>query len=172
MIRLAVSVLLALVLVNPLAGQEESTDTAPEAVPTSPEERRQLLTSLQAFVDSLSAPPGYVREVFRYPRFGRLDPVEPPPTVTKATAFPELSLTGIVFDEADPARSAAILRVTRDGETDRRVVRAGDTIDQYRIVGVEAGQVLIDVYLYGGVRRLTLDRSDRGDERTNRNERN
>lgn len=150
-------VILLSLLVLPAAAQAQNAAQTPAA--GSSAERQALLTSLQAFVDSLSAPPAYVREVFEYPRFGRLDPVEPPATVLSQTAFPELKLTGIVFDEKSPSRSAAILRVSRNGVTTRRVVRAGETIDQYRVVGVEPNRVLIDVYVYGGVRRIDLDRT-------------
>lgn len=121
--------------------------------------RQALLLSLQAFVDSLSAPPGYVREVYRYPRFGRLNPVEPPLTVTSRASFPELRLTGILFDETDPSMSAAILRITKDGIVSRAVVRAGNEIGQYHIVAVEPDHVVIEVTVYGGIRRHTLTRT-------------
>lgn len=129
---------------------------------TALSDRQALLAALQAFADSLSAPPDYVREVFYYPRFGRLNPVEPPATVTGGAAFPDISLSGIIYDDDDPLRSMAIVRV-RDPSSaqgfSRRVVKVGDTIDQYRIAVIEPNRVLADVYFYGGVRRIELKRS-------------
>lgn len=113
-------------------------------------------TSSRPGVDSLSAPPGYVREVFTYPRQGRLDPVVPPATIASRDAFPDITLSGILYDVKEPARSAAIVRV---GGTLRRVIRIGDRIDQYRIVRIERTRVIVDVELLGSVRRIYLETS-------------
>lgn len=99
----------------------------------------------------------YVREVFSYPRYGRVDPVVPPASVSSADGFPRLELAGIVFNEKDPDLSAAIIRVgARD--FDRRVVRAGERIDQYVVVRVERDRVVLDVQMLGTVKRFYLER--------------
>lgn len=139
-----------------------------QAVPSSQRTDRQaLLNSFQAFADSLSSPPDYIREVFRYPRFGRLNPVEPPTTVAGGVAFPDVLLSGIIYDAQYPERSAAIVRV-RDASSvhgfTRLVVQVGDTIDQYRVAVIEPGRVLVDVYFYGGVKRIELPRASSPNE--------
>jgi hypothetical protein len=107
--------------------------------------------------DSLANPPAYMREVFTYPRFSRVDPVAPPAVVTSAEAFTELHLTGIVYDAADPRNSAAIVRVGGDARN-RRVVRAGDRVGQYTIVEVRRADVVVDVRLLGSVQRTVINR--------------
>lgn len=157
MIRYLLVLGLLLIPRGPLLAQSSTTNTAGQRTDA---EREALLLSLQAFVDSLSAPPGYVREVYRYPRIGRLDPVEPPLSIATSAAFPELRLTGILFDDKDPLASAVILRVTRGGLTTRYVVRVGDEIaERYRVVAVEPNRVVIEVPVYGGVRLHTLERN-------------
>lgn len=155
MSRFAFVLILLLFLPGRLLAQSPTTGTAN---PLAQTEREALLLSLQAFVDSLSAPPGYAREVYRYPRFGRLDPVEPPPSISSVAAFPELRVTGILFDEKDPRASTAMLRVTTRGVTTRHVVRAGDDFfdQQYYVLAIGPNHVIVEVSVYGGVRVDTL----------------
>ena len=121
-----------------------------------PQRQSEMLESFRAFVDSLSAPPEYVREAFTYRREGRIDPVVPPAAVMEG-AFPGLTLTGIVFEEENPARSYAIMRVALQDGMQRYVVREGDEFDQYRILRIEPDAVVINERILGGWRERRLE---------------
>lgn len=92
-----------------------------------------------------------------------MDPVTPPASIASGDAFPELSLTGIVFDEENPEKSAALIRVGGNQERPRReVVRAGDRINQYEIADIQPNRVLIDIHLLGTVRTMELVKEQTG----------
>src|SRR5690606_13643555 len=105
-----------------------------------------------------SGPPGYTREVFAYPRFGRPDPVLPPSNVQLyQSAFPNVTVTGILYDAETPSKSKAILRIG-SGATERRVVRAGDNVEHYHVVSIERSRVIFDVQLVGYTQRVYLEK--------------
>lgn len=147
----------------PLAAQEDEGQGA-AGLPSSGQARGGL-ASLQNLVTGLAETPGYTREVFTYPRFGRVDPVVPPAAMASLGALPELTLSGVLFNEQNPSASAAIVHV-KGRATERRVLRAGDRIEQYEVVQVERNRVALDVHLLGMVKRVYLERESETEQET------
>lgn len=132
------------------------------AAPVAPAPVPKATSAFRALVDSLSAPPSYVRELFQYPIAGRPDPVTPPLSLLSSEAYPAIALSGIVYDERHPARSYAMVRFPSGGGAgptagkSREVVHVGDVIGQYVISTIERTRVGVDVRLFGGTRRVYL----------------
>ena len=142
----------------PIIGRKPSTEAQ---VPSAGVQTPGTVTStFRALVDSLSAPPSYVREIFQYPIAGRTDPVTPPLSLLSADAYPAISLSGIVYDEHNPSHSYAMVRFpgaagASEGGS-RQVIHIGDVIGQYVISTIERTRVGVDVRLFGGVRRVYM----------------
>ena len=111
----------------------------------------------------------YKREVFLYTRAGVRDPVSPPPELVRRDRFPALTLAGILYDAAVPESSAAILVIRRvtpdgrvmDGKAERKMVRAGDRVNAFRVVTISPAAVVVDKEILGTVERITLKKATR-----------
>lgn len=111
--------------------------------------RTETVALLQRLKDPLAPPPPYTREIFTYTRFGRPDPVVPPPAIArKDVAIPTLVLTAVIYDREDPSRSIAIVRIG-DAGGDQRRVSQGDRIGDILIEKVESKQVTLRIESLG-----------------------
>lgn len=118
--------------------------------------RSQLLRDLRNFADSLAAPPAYTRERFVYPRFGRADPVMPPPVIAQRDeSLPSLFLSAILIDHDDESRSVAIVRVGGQHGEQRRV-STGDRIGEIEIRQIDRSGVVIAIHSLDRVQLDTL----------------
>lgn len=146
------------------AGAAHAQDVAPERTPdtAAPPE-----TDTISETDTVPETDGdarddldYVREVFAYVRHGRTNPVEPPAAILSSSPDLALTIAGVILDRDDASASRAILRAAGSGgEIVRRVVRPGDTFEQYRVAAIRETEVDLVVSRYGGSRRITIGRS-------------
>ncbi len=121
------------------------------------------------------------REVFTYPSFERRNPFVPLTSVDAGPRFDQMQLTGIMFDELDPAASIAVIAadVTRSGTAapaaapeggaeqpvftgQVRRLRAGERWGNVRVVRVEAERVVVDVNNFGVVESRVMALDSRG----------
>jgi hypothetical protein len=149
-------------------GVQTPSATLPTAIPSAPSgdatplgsdpgatRGERLTTNFKSFLDSLSAPPAYTRERMIYNRFNRTDPVTPPVSLLSDHAFPQMTLSGIVYNVRSPSASYAMVRF-QGRDTPRQVIHAGDKIDQYTVTAVERNRVVISVKLFGMTKTIYL----------------
>lgn len=115
------------------------------------------------------------REVFTYPTFARTNPFVPLTSGEAGPRFDQMRLTGILFDEADPPASIAIIAADAGvgrstaaaqaappagGQPALQVqinrLRAGERWGNVRIVSVERERVVVDVNNFGIVERREM----------------
>lgn len=110
----------------------------------------------------------YRRETLDYPDAGRPDPMQPPSSLAQTGGEIKLLLAGIVYNRAEPKKSQAMIRWAETpvggassgaaGQTERRVVQIGDSIDVYRVVRIRETSVELQVAALGGDRTIVLER--------------
>lgn len=101
---------------------------------------------------SVAPEPG---RVWVYPAGERKDPVVPPAALYSGEGFPQLEVSMIAFDAANPAASR-VLVVMGGAEPIRRVARIGEWVGRYRIEGIERDRVHVRVRTLGALREETL----------------
>jgi hypothetical protein len=106
-----------------------------------------------------AGPKGFVREVFVYPEHHREDPVAPP-SMVEGKGPQSIALRGIMLDVARPALSSAIIEIgaASGGRRVRQVVKAGDRVDQFHVVRVEARRVVLRQSTLGATKLVALTR--------------
>lgn len=90
-----------------------------------------------------------------YPRLDRRDPLVPPGALYSAKERPELMVSLIMYDGADPGASRALVRLEGE-EPIREVVRAGSEIGDYRIARIDRACVVVVVQSLGAQREATM----------------
>lgn len=111
--------------------------------------RTEMVAMLHRLKDPLAPPSPYTREIFKYARFGRPDPVVLPPAIArKDVAIPTLVLTAVIYDSEDPSRSVAIVRIG-DSNGDQRRVSQGDRVGDIIIDKIESKQVVLRIEALG-----------------------
>lgn len=127
-----------------LSAQEEididvDVDEAPRG-----EAQAEMLEEFRAFVDSISAPPEYVREILVYPdpeNIEEEDPVVPPAFIMDEAAFPELQVVGILcHDSACEVSPSAIFIIE---ESERVILREGDEVGSHQIMEIVPDSVRV-----------------------------
>lgn len=90
-----------------------------------------------------------------YPTGERKDPVVPPSALYSGEGFPQLEVSMIAYDAADPVASR-VLVVMGGAEPIRRVVTVGEWVGRYQIEGIERDRVHVRVRTLGALREETL----------------
>ena len=110
---------------------------------------------LCAYIAEVGLPEPYEREVYRLSYATRPDPTRPPSVIRERdVVLPDMVLTAILYNPAQPARSVAILRIGGDGEQQR--LREGDAVGDIQVVSIRSQEVTIRIQQFGQSRTETL----------------